>query len=136
MRLRVWSLASHSGLRIRCCYELWRRSQTRLRSSVAVAAAAAALIQALAWKLPYAEGVALKEEKGKKKKKKPWVCGAVPTAQDTRGQFCVSGPTPEPSAGGSRRGLRSGPGDGGGHDGKEGWEGQDTVTCVTREAGG
>ena len=37
MRLRVRSLASRSGLRIQRCRELWCRSQTRLRSCVAVA---------------------------------------------------------------------------------------------------
>ena len=37
-RLWVWSMASLSGLRIwHCCHELWCRSQTRLRSGVAVA---------------------------------------------------------------------------------------------------
>ena len=37
MRLQVLSLASLSGLKIRCCHELWCRSQTQLRSGVAVA---------------------------------------------------------------------------------------------------
>ena len=37
MRLRVQSLASHSGH----CHELWYRSQVRLRSGVAVAVAQA-----------------------------------------------------------------------------------------------
>ena len=37
MRLGVQSLASLSGLRIRCCCELWYWSQTRLGSQVAVA---------------------------------------------------------------------------------------------------
>ena len=35
MRLRAWSLASLSGLRIWRCHELWCRSQMRLRSGVA-----------------------------------------------------------------------------------------------------
>ena len=39
MRLRVRSLASLIGLRIRHCCELWCRSQMRLRSRVAVALA-------------------------------------------------------------------------------------------------
>ena len=39
MRLRVWSLASLSGLKIWHCHELWSRSQTWLRPSVAVALA-------------------------------------------------------------------------------------------------
>ena len=37
MTMRVRSLASLSELRILCCRELWCRSQTRLRSQVAVA---------------------------------------------------------------------------------------------------
>ena len=37
MRLRVRSLVSISGLRIRHYHELWCRSQTQLRSGVAVA---------------------------------------------------------------------------------------------------
>ena len=37
MRLWVPSLALLSGLRIRCCRELWYRSQTQLRSRVTVA---------------------------------------------------------------------------------------------------
>ena len=40
-RMRVRSLASFSGLRIRCCRELWCKSQTQLRSGVAVAVAKA-----------------------------------------------------------------------------------------------
>ena len=39
MRLQVRSLASLSGLRIQHCCEPWRRSQTRLRSGIAVAVA-------------------------------------------------------------------------------------------------
>ena len=39
MRFWVRSLASHSGLRMQRCYELWCRSQSRLGSSVAVAVA-------------------------------------------------------------------------------------------------
>ena len=39
MRLWVRSLASLSGLRIRCCCELWCRLQTQLGSSIAVALA-------------------------------------------------------------------------------------------------
>ena len=37
LRTKVWSLTSFSGLRIRCCHELWCRSKTRLRSCIAVA---------------------------------------------------------------------------------------------------
>ena len=36
MRMRVWSLASLSGLKIWRCHELWCRSQTQLGSGVAV----------------------------------------------------------------------------------------------------
>ena len=39
MRLQVRSLASLSGLRIPSCCELWCRSQTQLRSGVAVTVA-------------------------------------------------------------------------------------------------
>ena len=39
MRTWVWSLASLSGLGIRCSGELWCRSQTRLQSGIAVAVA-------------------------------------------------------------------------------------------------
>ena len=65
MKMRVRSLALLSGLRIRHCHELRCRSQTRLRSSVAVAVsrlAAVALIRPLAWEPPYAMGVALKKK--------------------------------------------------------------------------
>ena len=49
MRMQVRSLALLSGIRIRCCYELWCRLQTKLGSPVAAdRLAAAALIQALA----------------------------------------------------------------------------------------
>ena len=41
MRMQVRSLASLKGLRIWHCCELWCRSQTRLRSRVAVAVAQA-----------------------------------------------------------------------------------------------
>ena len=52
MRMQVQTLASLSGLRIQpYCHELWCRI------------AAAALIQPLAWELPYASGVALKKKK-------------------------------------------------------------------------
>ena len=37
MRFRVWSLALFSGLRIRCCCELWCRLKMWLRSRIAVA---------------------------------------------------------------------------------------------------
>ena len=64
MRLQVRSLASLSGLRIRHCHKLWYRSQTWLRSGVAVTVvymlAAVALIRPLAWEPPYAAGAAQK----------------------------------------------------------------------------
>ena len=71
MRLWVRSLASLHGLRIRCCHDLWCRSQTRLGSGVAVAAATA-LIRPPAWESPYATCAALKKTKKKKEKKEIW----------------------------------------------------------------
>ena len=60
-------LALLSRLRIWCCHELWCRLPTLLESHVAVAVvcklAAVALIQPIAWELPYAVGVALKDKK-------------------------------------------------------------------------
>ena len=71
MRLWVQFLALLSGLRIRCCRELWCRLQTRLGSRIAVALAcrlvATAPIRPLAWEPPRAAGVALKGQK-----QKPW----------------------------------------------------------------
>ena len=65
----VRSLASLSGLRIWHFSELWGRSQTRLRSGVAVAVvqAAAAPIGPLAWERPYATGAALKRQRENRK---------------------------------------------------------------------
>ena len=71
--VEVRSLALLSGLWIRCCYELWRRSQTWLGSGVAVVQArpaAIAQIGSLAWEPPYAMGEVLSRQKTKKKKKK------------------------------------------------------------------
>ena len=68
MRLRVQSLASLSGLRIRRCRELWHRLQRQLRFGVAVALAIAP-IQPLVWELSYATGAALKTQKQNKQKK-------------------------------------------------------------------
>ena len=63
MRFRVRTLASlSSGLRIWRCRQLWCGSQTQLRSRVAVAVA----IRPLAWKFPYAAGVALKSKQASK----------------------------------------------------------------------
>ena len=69
MRTLVQSLALLSGLRIRHCHELWCRSQMWLRCHIAEAwgmLAAIALIQPLAWELPYANSATLKT-KGKAK---------------------------------------------------------------------
>ena len=54
------------------CCELWCGSKTWFGScvAVAVAVAAAALIQPLAWELPYAADAALKKKKKKKEKKR------------------------------------------------------------------
>ena len=67
MRLWVRSLALLSGLRIRCCHELWCRSQTRLGFGIAVALAATAPIRPLAWEPPYATEAALEKAKRQKK---------------------------------------------------------------------
>ena len=82
MRTQVWSLASLSGLRIRRCCELccvgcrcgsdlvWLRLWCRL--------AAAAPIQSLVWELPYATGVALKNEnKGERRRTKLFRQGLI-----------------------------------------------------------
>ena len=58
MRFLVPSLASLSGLRIHCCYELWCRM------------AVAAPIRPLAWEPPYARSAALKKSKSKAKQNK------------------------------------------------------------------
>ena len=69
MRMWVRSLASFSGLRIWCCHKLPTRSKMELGSGVVWLwrrLAAAALIQPLAWELPYATGAALKTAPPKK----------------------------------------------------------------------
>ena len=63
MTLQVRSLALLSGLRIWRCRDLWYRSQTLLRSCVAVAGAGP--IRPLAWESPHAVGVAQEMEKKK-----------------------------------------------------------------------
>ena len=69
MRLRVRSLTSLSGLRIRRCRELWCRPQMWLGYLVLLWLwhwlAAMALIRPLAWEPPCAESVALKRQKTK-----------------------------------------------------------------------
>ena len=62
MRTQVWFLSSISGLKIRCCYELWCRSETQ-RGAQQLAAAIP--IWSLVWEPPYAT----KKRKKKKKKK-------------------------------------------------------------------
>ena len=65
--MRVQSLALLSGLRIQCCREPWRRSQTWLRSLIAVAVAVAVAgscsFDLIPWEPPYAEDMALKNKK-------------------------------------------------------------------------
>ena len=70
MKTWVQSLASLSGLRIWHCHELQCKLQAWLGSSIAVVmavavakAAVTSLIQPLAWKLPFATGMALKSKK-------------------------------------------------------------------------
>ena len=73
VRLRVRSLASLSGLRIRHCCELWCRSQMWLRYALLWLwhrLVAASPNRPLAWEPPYALGAALRRQKTKKKKKK------------------------------------------------------------------
>ena len=65
MRLRVRSLAC-------CCCGLWCRSQTQLRSCVAVAvvqAGSCSSNSSLAWELPHAVGAALKRKDGRKEER-------------------------------------------------------------------
>ena len=62
----VPSLASLSGLRIQRCRGPWYRLKTWLGCGIAVAVA---LIQPLAWELPYAAGAAQKRKKQEKEKK-------------------------------------------------------------------
>ena len=62
MRMQLQSLALLSGLRIGYCCELWCRSQTCLRSHVAVAVVEAgrcSSVGPVAQELPYTAGVAL-----------------------------------------------------------------------------
>ena len=62
--MQVQSLALISGLRIRLCCKLLHESEMWIRSGMAVVyrLAAAAPIRPLAWKLPYAMGMALKRQ--------------------------------------------------------------------------
>ena len=66
MRLQVRSLASLSGLRTQCCFELWCRLQTRLGPLLLwlwCRLAATAPIRPLAWEPPYAAGAAQKNSR-------------------------------------------------------------------------
>ena len=70
IRMPVQSLISLSGLRIQCCHKLWHCSQMWLRSCVAMAVAVTGCCSSdsnPSWKLPYAEGVALKRPKKRRK---------------------------------------------------------------------
>ena len=72
MRTWVRSLTPLSGLRIRCCCELWCWSQTQLDLKCLwlwCRPVAIAPIQSLAWKLPYAMGIALPPQKKAEEKK-------------------------------------------------------------------
>ena len=66
LRLRVQSLTLLSGLGIQRCRELWCRSQTQLRSRVALAVAGSCSDSTPSWEPPYATGEALKSKKRKK----------------------------------------------------------------------
>ena len=71
MRMQVLFLALLSRLRIQRCRALWCRSQTRLRSGVAVAvvqAGSCSLDSTSAWEPPCAAGMALKRQKKKIRK--------------------------------------------------------------------
>ena len=73
MRFWVQFLASLSGLRIWCCPELWGRSQTRLRSHVAVAVVEASSCSS-DWTLSLGTSIRLgcgpKDKKRKEKERK------------------------------------------------------------------
>ena len=74
MRVRVWSLASLSGLRIRYCRELWCRSQMWLGSGIGVAALQAGSCSSNStpgWESPYASSVALKSKNKKTSRSGP-----------------------------------------------------------------
>ena len=65
MRILVWSLTLLSGLRIQHCHELWCRSQTQIRSDIAMAVAVASSYSShstLSWELPYSTSVTLKSK--------------------------------------------------------------------------
>ena len=66
--LRMWvrSLVSVSGLRIQCCCELWCRSWIYYCCGCGISWQLIALIQPLAWELPYAVGGALKRQQQQK----------------------------------------------------------------------
>ena len=69
MRLRVQYLALLSGLRIWCCRELWFRSQTQLRSCIAMAVAVVQASNCSSNSTP-SQGTSMCHEGSPKKKKK------------------------------------------------------------------
>ena len=74
MRMQVPSLALLTVLRIQHGSELQCRSQTWLRSSIAVVwYRLTALIRPVAWELPYAAGTAIKKQIKKEERKKKCV---------------------------------------------------------------
>ena len=71
MSLQVRSLASLSGLRVRCCHELWCSRRPGLDPALLwlwCRPAAIAQIRPLAWEPPYATGAAVKRQRKKGKK--------------------------------------------------------------------
>ena len=72
MRLQVGSLASISGLRIRCCRELCRSKMWL--GSCCGCGVAVALIWPQAWEPPYVVGLALKSKKKKKSRNRILCC--------------------------------------------------------------
>ena len=82
MRMWVQSLALLSGLRIRRCHKLQRRSQMQLGPALLwlwCRPAAAVLMQPPAWDPPHATGTALKrkEKKIHKSERRRDVCGCT-----------------------------------------------------------
>ena len=65
---RIHEWASLRGLRIRCCHELWCRSQTQLQSRIALAVMQASSYSSYstpAWELPYAASAVLRNKQTK-----------------------------------------------------------------------
>ena len=73
MRLQIQSLALLSGLSICCCHELWCRSQTLLRSGIAVAVAGSSSSNwtpSLGTSICFGQAPKKKKKKEKRKKKR------------------------------------------------------------------